>query len=62
MFDLVRLIYTSRANFEVSEDNPDIEPEVADILKEARTFNREANISALNIPAHGFELGCKLRR
>ena len=58
MFDLVRLIYTSRANFEVSEDSPDIEPEVAEILKEARTFNREANISGVLFFANGHFFQC----
>jgi len=61
MFDLVRLIYTSRAQFEFSTDmngGSDIEPELAHILQQSRFNNRQANIGGVLYFAEGYFFQC----
>jgi len=58
MFDLVRLTYSSKANFDYQPDSPAMEPAVAEILKQSRVNNREANIGGVLYFAEGYFFQC----
>ncbi len=58
MFDLVRLIYTSRAQFNYADGGSGMEPEVAEILKQSRENNRQANIGGVLYFADGYFFQC----